>query len=95
MPAHMFSVMADMPRLTEIAASRGVRLVEDSAVAQGAVLAGTPAGLWGEAGVYSFVQVKSVSAAVPSRPAAPRTPVAVAPPPPPAVTSPLPDVQSE
>ncbi|MEV4644409.1 DegT/DnrJ/EryC1/StrS family aminotransferase [Saccharopolyspora sp. NPDC049357] len=59
MPAHMFSVMADMPRLAEIAASRGVRLVEDSAVAQGAVMAGTPAGLWGEAGVYSFVQVKS------------------------------------
>lgn len=59
MPAHMFSVMADMPRLTEIAASRGLRLVEDSAVAQGAVMAGTPAGLWGEAGVYSFVQVKS------------------------------------
>lgn len=49
----------------------------------------------GVVAVRSFVQVKSVSAAVPSRPAAPRTPVAVAPPPPPAVTSPLPDVQSE
>ncbi|SFS73117.1 DegT/DnrJ/EryC1/StrS family aminotransferase [Saccharopolyspora flava] len=59
MPAHMFSVMADMPRFAEIAAARGVRLLEDSAVAQGAVLDGTPAGLWGEAGVYSFVQVKS------------------------------------
>ncbi|MEB3367459.1 DegT/DnrJ/EryC1/StrS family aminotransferase [Saccharopolyspora mangrovi] len=59
MPAHVFSVMADMPRLADIAASRGVRLIEDSAVAQGAVLEGTPAGLWGEAGVYSFVQVKS------------------------------------
>lgn len=59
MPAHMFSVMADMPRFRAIAAERGVRLVEDSAVAQGARLGGTPAGLWGEAGVYSFVQVKS------------------------------------
>ncbi|MGP3924280.1 DegT/DnrJ/EryC1/StrS family aminotransferase [Streptomyces sp. 8N616] len=59
MPAHMFSVMADMPRFARIARRRGVRLIEDSAVAQGAVLDRTPAGLWGEAGVFSFVQVKS------------------------------------
>lgn len=59
LPAHMFSIMADMPRFTELAAAHDLRLVEDSAVAQGAVLRGTPAGLWGEAGVYSFVQVKS------------------------------------
>ncbi|KAB8161269.1 DegT/DnrJ/EryC1/StrS family aminotransferase [Streptomyces sp. 3MP-14] len=58
-PAHLFSTMADMPRLRALAAARGLRLMEDSAVAQGAVLAGTPAGLWGEAGVYSFVQVKT------------------------------------
>ncbi|GAB3299993.1 DegT/DnrJ/EryC1/StrS family aminotransferase [Parasphingorhabdus pacifica] len=59
MPAHMFSIMADMRGFTELAADRGLRLLEDSAVAQGAVLDGTAAGLWGEAGVYSFVQVKS------------------------------------
>ncbi|WP_210435325.1 DegT/DnrJ/EryC1/StrS aminotransferase family protein [Saccharopolyspora sp. ASAGF58] len=59
MPAHMFSIMADMPRFVELAAKYGLRLLEDSAVAQGAVLDGTPAGLWGEAGVFSFVQVKS------------------------------------
>ncbi|MFS0691395.1 DegT/DnrJ/EryC1/StrS family aminotransferase [Streptomyces nitrosporeus] len=59
MPAHMFSVMADMPRFTALAAAHDLRLVEDSAVAQGAVLDGRPAGLWGDAGVYSFVQVKS------------------------------------
>ncbi|WP_193755462.1 DegT/DnrJ/EryC1/StrS family aminotransferase [Saccharopolyspora erythraea] len=59
MPAHMFSVMADMPRFAELADRAGLRLVEDSAVAQGAVLRGVPAGLWGEAGVFSFVQVKS------------------------------------
>ncbi len=59
MPAHMFSVMADMPAFTALAERYGLRLLEDSAVAQGAVLAGRPAGLWGEAGVYSFVQVKS------------------------------------
>lgn len=59
MPAHMFSVMADMPELRRIATGAGVRLLEDSAVAQGGTLAGTPAGMWGDAGVYSFVQVKT------------------------------------
>ncbi|MBE1458107.1 dTDP-4-amino-4,6-dideoxygalactose transaminase [Nocardiopsis terrae] len=59
MPAHMFSVMADMPRLRALADQAGVRLVEDAALAQGGVLRGRPAGLWGDAGVYSFVQVKT------------------------------------
>ncbi|MFD3683276.1 DegT/DnrJ/EryC1/StrS family aminotransferase [Nocardiopsis sp. NPDC058631] len=58
MPAHMFSVMADMPRLRDLASKAGVRLVEDAALAQGGTLRGRPAGLWGDAGVYSFVQVK-------------------------------------
>ncbi|MFI9269719.1 DegT/DnrJ/EryC1/StrS family aminotransferase [Kitasatospora sp. NPDC052896] len=59
MPAHVFSVMADMPAVAALAERHGLRLPEDSAVAQGGVLAGRPAGLWGEAGVYSFVQVKT------------------------------------
>ncbi len=59
MPAHMFSVMADLPRITALAEQYRLRLVEDSAVAQGGVLGGVPAGLAGEAGVYSFVQVKT------------------------------------
>lgn len=63
MPAHVFSVMADMPRIRQIAARHGVRLVEDSAVAQGAVLDGRPAGLWGDAGAFSFVQVKTFGTA--------------------------------
>lgn len=52
----------------------------------------------GVVAVRSFVQVKSVSAAVPSRPPAPRAPVASAPPSPqaePAPTSPLSDLQSQ
>lgn len=59
MPAHMFSVMADMPRFRELADRYGLRLLEDSAVAQGGTLRGRPAGRWGDAGVYSFVQVKT------------------------------------
>ncbi|WP_091449312.1 DegT/DnrJ/EryC1/StrS family aminotransferase [Actinokineospora iranica] len=59
MPAHMFSVMADMPTMRELARRHDVRLIEDSAVAQGGVLRGLQAGRWGEAGVFSFVQVKT------------------------------------
>ena len=62
-PAHLFSVMADMPAMRRIARDHGVRLVEDSAVAQGAVLDGRPAGRWGEAGLFSFVQVKTFGTA--------------------------------
>ncbi|XVS60507.1 DegT/DnrJ/EryC1/StrS family aminotransferase [Actinosynnema sp. CA-299493] len=58
-PAHVFSVMADMPALRRIATEAGVRLLEDSAVGQGGVLAGRAAGTWGDAGVFSFVQVKT------------------------------------
>ncbi|WP_019631489.1 DegT/DnrJ/EryC1/StrS family aminotransferase [Actinomadura atramentaria] len=56
---HLFSVMADMPAFRALADRRGLRLVEDSALAQGGTLAGRPAGLWGDAGVYSFVPVKT------------------------------------
>ncbi|MGP4111161.1 DegT/DnrJ/EryC1/StrS family aminotransferase [Streptomyces sp. 4N509B] len=63
MPAHVFSIMADMPRLGEIAARHGVALVEDAAVAQGAVLDGRPAGRWGDLGVFSFFQVKAFGTA--------------------------------
>lgn len=59
MPAHVFSHMADMPAFRDLATRYGLRLVEDSALAQGGSLAGRPAGLWGDAGVYSFVQVKT------------------------------------
>lgn len=59
LPAHMFSVMADMPRFRALADRHDLRLIEDSALAQGGVLRGRPAGRWGDAGVYSFVQVKT------------------------------------
>ena len=63
LPAHLFSVMADMPAIRAIAARHRLRLVEDSAVAQGAALGDEPAGTWGEAGIFSFVQVKSFGTA--------------------------------
>ncbi|MBW1600416.1 DegT/DnrJ/EryC1/StrS aminotransferase family protein [Streptomyces sp. JJ38] len=63
MPAHIFSIMADMPRITKIAQHHGVPVIEDAAVAEGAVLDGVPAGRWGDLGVFSFFQVKAFGTA--------------------------------
>ncbi|MER7763849.1 DegT/DnrJ/EryC1/StrS family aminotransferase [Streptomyces sp. NPDC097619] len=57
-PAHTFQSVADMPALVELAARRGVSLLEDSAVAMGASLHGSAAGSWGDIGLYSFFPVK-------------------------------------
>ncbi|MED4663372.1 DegT/DnrJ/EryC1/StrS family aminotransferase, partial [Bacillus subtilis] len=45
--AHLFSVMADMKRLRDIADEHGLFLVEDSAVALGGTIDGVSAGLLG------------------------------------------------
>jgi dTDP-4-amino-4,6-dideoxygalactose transaminase len=63
MPAHVFSIMADMPALRAIALRHGLAVIEDAAVAQGAVLDGVPAGRWGDLGVFSFFQVKAFGTA--------------------------------
>jgi dTDP-4-amino-4,6-dideoxygalactose transaminase len=60
MPAHVFSVMADMPAVNEVARRHGVKVIEDAAVAQGAVLDGLPAGRWGDVGAFSHFQVKAL-----------------------------------
>jgi dTDP-4-amino-4,6-dideoxygalactose transaminase len=63
LPAHLFSLMCDMPRIMEIAGRHGLPVIEDAAVAQGAVLDGVPAGRWGTLGVFSFFQVKALGTA--------------------------------
>jgi dTDP-4-amino-4,6-dideoxygalactose transaminase len=63
MPAHLFSIMADMPRMVAIAQAHGVKVIEDAAVAQGAVLDGVAAGRFGDLGVFSFFQVKAFGTA--------------------------------
>jgi dTDP-4-amino-4,6-dideoxygalactose transaminase len=60
LPAHVFSIMADMPAMRAIAQRHGLRVIEDAAVAQGAELTGVPAGRWGDVGVFSFFQVKAL-----------------------------------
>jgi dTDP-4-amino-4,6-dideoxygalactose transaminase len=63
LPAHVFSIMADMPAFRDIAARHSLALIEDAAVAQGAVLGDRPAGRWGDLGVFSFFQVKAFGTA--------------------------------
>ncbi|MGY3201287.1 DegT/DnrJ/EryC1/StrS family aminotransferase [Streptomyces sp. TE5632] len=57
-PAHTFTTMADMPAILAFARHRGIAVVEDAAVAQGATLGGRAAGTWGDVGLYSFFPVK-------------------------------------
>ncbi|MFD9304940.1 DegT/DnrJ/EryC1/StrS family aminotransferase [Streptomyces sp. NPDC060048] len=63
LPAHLFSIMADMPRFMDISRRHGIPVIEDAAVAQGAVLDGVPAGRWGTLGAFSFFQVKALGTA--------------------------------
>jgi dTDP-4-amino-4,6-dideoxygalactose transaminase len=60
MPAHTFSIMADMPAFKELKARHGVAIIEDACVAQGAVLDGVASGMWGDIGIFSHFQVKAL-----------------------------------
>ncbi|WP_274558684.1 DegT/DnrJ/EryC1/StrS family aminotransferase [Streptomyces spiramyceticus] len=58
LPAYLFANSPEMAAFTELAGRRGLRVVEDSAVALGASVDGRPAGRHGDAGVYSFFPAK-------------------------------------
>ncbi len=62
MPVHLFGQMADTEALTEIAARRGVPIVEDAAQSLGAELNGLRAGGAGKAGTFSFFPSKNLGA---------------------------------
>ncbi|TVX94411.1 DegT/DnrJ/EryC1/StrS family aminotransferase [Paenibacillus agilis] len=57
-PTHLFSVMANMSAIREIADRHQLHVLEDSAVALGASMNGTKAGLLGDSGLYSFFPAK-------------------------------------
>ncbi len=62
-PVHLYGQLADMPRLTALAAARGIPLIEDAAQAIGAHGPdGRQAGAIGEFGAISFYPTKNLGA---------------------------------
>jgi perosamine synthetase len=60
--SHLHGSLCNMPRLREIAAARGLTILEDACQAPGAMVAGRPAGSWGDCGVLSFGGSKLLTA---------------------------------
>lgn len=60
MPTQLNGRTCDMDRLMAIAKKHGLEIVEDSCQAMGAKFNGTPAGLFGIAGSYSFYPAKTL-----------------------------------
>lgn len=62
LPVHLYGKIADMPTLSAIAEEFGLLVLEDSAQAHGASIAGTRAGNWGDASGFSFYPGKNLGA---------------------------------
>jgi dTDP-4-amino-4,6-dideoxygalactose transaminase len=60
--SHLHGGLVDMPRLRELADRHGFAVIEDACQSPGAVVAGRPAGSWGDVGVYSFGGSKLLTA---------------------------------
>jgi len=61
MPVHLAGDMANMTRITEIAARHGLQVVEDACQSLMAEEAGRPAGTWGIAGGFSMHPLKIIN----------------------------------
>ena len=62
LPVHLYGKISDMKALTKIAEEYGLKIVEDCAQAHGAMQGGKKAGLWGDAGAFSFYPTKNLGA---------------------------------
>jgi dTDP-4-amino-4,6-dideoxygalactose transaminase len=62
LPVHLYGQPADMTALVEIAARRGVPIVEDCCQAHLATAGGQPVGTFGVAGAFSFYPTKNLGA---------------------------------
>lgn len=60
-PVHLHGAPADMDRITEIARTRGIAVLEDAAQAPGATHRGRPVGGIGDAGAFSLQVSKNIS----------------------------------
>lgn len=59
-PVHIFGNPAPVPELVELAAPRGIKVLEDAAQAHGAELGGRRAGALGDAATFSFFPSKNL-----------------------------------
>jgi len=59
---HLYGLMADVPRISQICRENSVLLIEDCAQAFGASHHGVPAGAWGDAAAFSFYPTKNLAA---------------------------------
>lgn len=62
-PVHLAGWPADMPAIMALAASRGIKVIEDCAQAHGAEIDGRSVGSFGDAAAFSFCQDKIISTA--------------------------------
>jgi dTDP-4-amino-4,6-dideoxygalactose transaminase len=62
MVVHLYGYPAPVPQIVEFARSRGIRVLEDSAQAHGAEIAGRRVGALGDAGSFSFYPGKNLGA---------------------------------
>lgn len=62
MAVHLYGRAVAMDRLMAVARQRGLKVVEDCAQAQGAIVAGRRTGAWGDAAGFSFYPTKNLGA---------------------------------
>ncbi|MFI4874757.1 MAG: DegT/DnrJ/EryC1/StrS family aminotransferase [Blastopirellula sp. JB062] len=60
--SHLHGDLADMPKVMEMAARRGLQVVEDACQAPGATIETRKAGSWGDVGTFSFGGSKLLTA---------------------------------
>lgn len=61
LPVHVFGRPCSMRRIRDIAARRGLSVIEDACEAIGASIDGLPVGSWGDCGVFAFYPNKQVT----------------------------------
>ncbi|MFZ1947443.1 MAG: DegT/DnrJ/EryC1/StrS family aminotransferase [bacterium] len=61
-PVHLYGQMAEMDAIMDLAARRGLMVIEDACQAQGAEYKGKRAGAWGHAAGFSFYPAKNLGA---------------------------------